>query len=287
MSILSDLKRLLFGAKAVASSSVDKASETVRETVRETREDLDQWMEKVRKESGVEPPEGANVTPPPTSEPEHPDFLERTGKQVRETGSELLHKAGDIAEKTGSVILEPGKKVEEGVEAIGEKVISAGEMLAEKAGNLAEKVGHEVIEKGSDILDRAKEFLKETSDKAGEEFGKVFDKAQEEAAKHDLEKAAREAEDLARKAKFQTDSPVGKDHLEALEGSTLAGAGDFFEKADQFAKGNYHHGELVIESVEKTEKPKNTAPTAGFEDKDGDGDDIIDDAEIVEPEKPA
>ena len=69
MSILSDLKRLLFGAKAVASSSVDKASETVRETVRETREDLDQWMEKVRKESGVGPPEGPIGPPPPPTRP--------------------------------------------------------------------------------------------------------------------------------------------------------------------------------------------------------------------------
>jgi hypothetical protein len=66
----------------------------------------------------------------------------------------------------------------------------------------------------------------------------------------------------------------------------MEGKDSFFEKADQFAKGNYNHGEIHIDDVEKPEKPKDNRGTAGFTDQDGDGDDIIDDAEIIESDKP-
>ncbi|MCF8238498.1 MAG: hypothetical protein K9I85_10110 [Saprospiraceae bacterium] len=287
MSLFSDLKRLLFGAKAVTRSAAEKTEETVRETIRETKEDLDAWMERIRKEAGTEPPEATNVETPATDPPiEDPNAT--SSHTLKETGEDLMHKAGDLAEKTGSKILEQGKRVEEGIEEIGEKVLSAGEHVAEKAGQLAEKVGGEIMEKGGALLDKAKEMLKDTTDKAGEEAGKLFDKAQEEAAKHDLEKAAQKAEELARKARFESESPQGKSHLDALDDSLLEGKGKggFFEKADEFAKGNYHHGEMTVEPGEPAEKPKGTGPTYGFEDRDGDGDDIIDDAEIVE-DKPA
>ncbi len=292
MGMLSDLRRLFFGAKSVARSQAEKAGETIKETTRETREDLEAWMERLRKESGVQPPEGPNVPTPPASDPEHPDAVQRVGKKVLETGEEILHKAGEVAEKAGSAILEKGKKVEEAIEGIGEQVIRAGEKVAEKAGDLAEKVGGEVLEKGSDILDRARDFLKDTKEKAGEEFGKFYDKAQEEAARHDAEEAARKADQEARTAKYRTgESPEGKTHQEALEDSLLKGKDDFFEKADQLAKGNTRRGEMTIQPAEPASPVKKGGPTAGFEDRDGDGDDIIDDAEIVpeqepEPDKP-
>lgn len=285
MSILTDLKRLLFGAKAVTKSAADKTEETIKETIQETREDLDAWMDRIRKEAGTEPAEPANLSPPPRTT-DTPDALTQAGETIRETGSDLLHKAGDLAEKTGSKILEQGKRVEEGIEEIGEKVLSAGEQVAEKAGKIAEKVGEEIMEKGGAILDRAKELLKETSDKAGEKAGKIFDEAQEAAARHDLEEAARKAAEDARTAKFRGDSPQGKSHKEALDEPLLEKTGGFFEKADEFAKGNYHHGEVVIEPGEENVKPKGTGKTYGFEDRDQDGDDIIDDAEIID-DKPA
>ncbi len=287
MSLLSDLKRLLFGAKAVTRSAAEKTEDTFRESIRETKEDLDAWMDRIRKESGVEPPEGQNVTPPKTdtSAETPPD---KSAHTLRETGEDIMHMAGDFAEKTGNKILERGKRMEEGIEEIGEKVLSAGEQVAEKAGQLAEKVGGEIMEKGGAFLDKAKEMLKDTSDKAGKKAEELYDKAQAEAAKHDLEEAAKKAEELARTARFKSESPQGKSHLEALDDSLLEGKGKggFFEKADEFAKGNYHHGEMTIEPGEPTEKPKGTGPTYGFEDRDGDGDDIIDDAEVID-DKPA
>ena len=147
---------------------------------------------------------------------------------------------------------------------------------------VAEKVGGEIMEKGGAILDRAKELLKETSDKAGEKAGKFFDEAHEAAARHDREEAAKKAEDAARAAKFRGEPPEGKPHLDALDDSPLEKTGGFFEKADEFAKGNYHHGEVAIEPGEETTRTKGTGPTYGFEDRDGDGDDIIDDAEIID-----
>lgn len=284
MSLLNDLRRLLFGAKAVTKHSAEKAGETIQEKVRETKEDLESWMEKMRKESGVEPPEAAQTPPPPHQD--EPDFLSQTGHQIKETGEAILHKAGEVAEKTGSAILEKGKKVEQALESIGEQVLQAGENLAEKAGDIAEKVGGEVMEKGGAVLGNARDIIVETGKKIGEEAGKLFDKAQEEAAREAAEKAAEKAEQEARAAKFRTDSPVGKDHKSALDDSMLGNTGGFFEKAEQFSKGNYHHGEIQIEPGEKTERPKPEGATAGFEDLDGDGDDIIDEAQIIESDDP-
>lgn len=277
MTFLSDLRRLLFGAKAVTRSAAEKTGDTVKETIRETKEDLDAWMERVRKESGTPPPEGPNVAPPPVS-PTEPD--------PAQAGDDLLHKAGDLAEKAGSAILEQGKKVEEGIEEIGEKVLSVGEAVARKAGDLAGKAGEEIMEKGSVLLDRAKEVFRDTRDKVEEKAGEFYDQAQEAAARHDREEAARKAEEEARTAKYASGSPEGKSHAEALDESLMAGKDDFFEKADQFSKGNYHHGEMTIEPGEEKPARKPEGQAYGFEDRDGDGDEIIDDAE-VEDDKPA
>jgi ElaB/YqjD/DUF883 family membrane-anchored ribosome-binding protein len=274
MSILSELRRLLFGAKAVAKSGAEKAGDKVTESTREAREDFDAWLERVRRESGIQPPEGPNVPPPPSPDKEPPDTITH---RMSETGEALRKKAEHLAEETGKRVLATGKKVED-------EFLNP---LAQKAGEVAEKTGEKILEKGSDILDRAQDFLREAKEKTGEELGKVYDKAQEEAARHQAEKAALDAELKARADKYRPASPQGKDHKEALDDALLSGTDDFFEKADQFAKGNYRHGMLDIEPGEKTERPRSNAPTAGFEDRDGDGDDIIDDAEIVEdlPEK--
>lgn len=280
MSFLSEFRRLLLGAKSVAKSGAENASDKVADTAREAREDFDAWLERVRRESGVQPPEGPSMPPPPAPDTEPPDTITR---RMSETGDALREKAEHLAEETGKRVLETGKKVEDQfLKPLGEQAASAGEKLAKKAGEVAEKTGEKILEKGSDILDRAKDFLEKTSEKAGEEMGRIYDKAQEEAARHQAEKEALDAEIKARADKYRQESPRGKDHKEALDDSLLSGKDDFFEKADQFGKGNYRHGMLDIEPGEKTERPPNTAPTAGFEDRDGDGDDIIDDAEIVD-----
>jgi len=236
------------------------------------------------------PPAPAQESPvlePPTTE-EPPGTLEQAGHKVLETGGEILHKAGDLAVSAGEKILEGGMKIEQGIEAIGETVLSAGEKVAEKAGDLAGKVGHEVIEKGGDILEKAKEFLQETGHKVGEEFGKLYDKAQDEAAAEEADKQAREEQARADAARYpNASSPLGKDHLEALQDSSLAGKQGFFDKLDRFAKGDYGQTDpqVVSPAPEAEQKPAG-GTVSGFEDQDGDGDALIDDAEIVDDKKP-
>ena len=79
---------------------------------------------------------------------------------------------------------------------------------------------------------------------------------------------------------------VGYDELEK---STLEGKDDFFAKAERFAEGDYHNeGEGTVRILDSKEKeaPQEKEPFKGdihgFEDTDGDGDPLIDDAIIEE-----
>ena len=74
----------------------------------------------------------------------------------------------------------------------------------------------------------------------------------------------------------------------SAEGSLLEGTDDFFTKADRFASGDYEafsEGKITIkEPSEEINKTRDNIPATGFEDLDGDGNEIIDDAIISEEE---
>lgn len=219
------------------------------------------------------PPEGPSIYPvAPHADPD-PARVPDTAADPQ-PGEKWLHQAGEAVGQVGAQLLEKGKKVEDAVESLGEKVLTAGEVIAEKATHLAEKVGEEVLETGGEVLQRTKTLLQDASRRLGEEADRLMEKAREEA----------EAE--AREQQQASEPP--KSHLEALREDALSDKKSFFEKADQFAKGEHTPGKLSIvpgSGPAKRERPD--APTAGFEDRDGDGDDIIDDAEIVDsPEAP-
>ena len=85
-----------------------------------------------------------------------------------------------------------------------------------------------------------------------------------------------EAEELARKAQERADKA-----LENTKGGLLDDKDDFFSKADRFARGDYHNKggkDMQIEQDPDYQRKKNEGKAAGFEDHDGDGDEIIDDA---------
>ena len=73
---------------------------------------------------------------------------------------------------------------------------------------------------------------------------------------------------------------------EELEKSTLEGKDDFFAKADRYARGDFQkEGAINIVDAEKTEpveKEPFKGDIHGFDDADGDGDPLIDDAIIEE-----
>jgi hypothetical protein len=116
----------------------------------------------------------------------------------------------------------------------------------------------------------------DTADKIKKESASLGDKIKSKIDHYD-EIARREKEQEKKEREFRPHSSHGE--------GLLDDSGDFFEKADQFARGDYdavQKGKITIEGkLDQVEKPAK-GPVKGFEDLDGDGDEIIDDAIIEE-----
>ncbi len=159
----------------------------------------------------------------------------------------------------------------------------------------------EIIDKVKDGLDKAGDMLnegiKETKEFLGEslkETGRFFKEGSEGAGKilkEDIMPKAKEAkekldskvDDLTEKLKDYADSPIEKTEGSGLDESLFDTHDSFFSKMEKYADkldGKVKEGELEIREVKK-EKPKDdSSKLFGFEDLDGDGDELIDDAII-------
>ena len=82
------------------------------------------------------------------------------------------------------------------------------------------------------------------------------------------------------------DGWADKSHSEALreQGSLLDDKDDFWSKADKYADGDYSMGkaQIIKNTTPESDDKLDLDPLKGFEDGDGDGNEIIDDAIIVE-----
>jgi ElaB/YqjD/DUF883 family membrane-anchored ribosome-binding protein len=196
----------------------------------------------------------------PTVERTTTDFLEDTGRKVMETGDELLAKSQDLAERTGKVVLEKG-----------------GEAL-EKAKKVAEEVGGKVLEKGAEVGSRMGEVFGDAAKKAEDKFAQFFEEAQRAAEEET--KAKSEPRDFNKE-------PI-KTPKERLQEDSLDSKQDFFSKAERFAQGDHHafneKPRVIPSDGTAPEKPsdKPVNPLRGFEDLDGDGNELIDDAILDE-----
>lgn len=237
---------------------------------------------------GPEDFEHVSVPPPPGPDTkrgaldfstiDHPDELEL--KPLEKSTFEKV--GGKVLDTT----LEAGKKVEHAAEEIGHKVLDAGEIAAEKFKETAEQVGAKVIEKGGEFLERAKEFGSHLLHKA-EEAAK---KAQEERAKEGpgtLDQLIQKAKDLGEKLdeKASDKNRQFTDSLKDAKANDLNKHDDFFEKARRFADGDHH---ATSKTPQITRDPNfkpadKKGKTLGFDDVDGDGDDLIDDAIVDKP----
>jgi hypothetical protein len=96
-----------------------------------------------------------------------------------------------------------------------------------------------------------------------------------------IEEAKRAAEQAEARARAFDDLEGKRDTGESM----LDGTDSFFDRADRFAKGDYHNegGKAMrIQDDPDFQKKKKSDLIAGFMDNDGDGDSLIDDAVIEE-----
>lgn len=145
-----------------------------------------------------------------------------------------------------------------------------GNKLVDKAQDLAEEVGSDIIDETSKLYKKGKEGIKDISETAKEKYRQLEEQALEDKA---IEDSKPEYDNISHAEKLrQTD--------------LLENTDDFFSKAAKFADGDHkaaREGAIEIQdSAEEVVEHKN-AKTKGFEDLDGDGDDIVDDA-IIEKE---
>ena len=137
-------------------------------------------------------------------------------------------------------------------------------MLLGKGAEISEEVGKKVLEVKDELLDKAKQAASDISDKLDE----TMDKAE----------AWAEAEKQKPKRDFaETDLDTS--------GSLLEDTDDFFAKADKFADGDYDafsEGKIQIDTNKIEVRKEDPTPASGFNDLDGDGNEIIDDAIIEE-----
>lgn len=179
--------------------------------------------------------------------------------------------------KAGEVLSDLDEKASPTLDA----AARAGLAARDKIASVSETVGKEVMEKGDDLLNRAAEAGASAKDK----FDDFVDHANVEAEKMRMEDAIEDAKTAAAQAEARArafgDSEAARDTSE----STLEGTGSFFDRAAKFAEGDYHNdptrASVVPGEPTPEEKPKG-GKIAGFLDGDGDGDSLIDDAEIIE-----
>lgn len=156
-----------------------------------------------------------------------------------------------------------GKKVIDTTEDLGHKAMDSLEGAADKAKELSENIGEKVMEAKDQLVEKSKDTLEYLDQKLDETVDKAK-KLEEEINAND-----QDGDGFA-------DTPVD------LGKSELSGKDDFFEKAKSFAEGKpMDPNKVSIESTD-TEKVVSSKQAYGFEDLDGDGNELIDDAIIEE-----
>jgi hypothetical protein len=157
------------------------------------------------------------------------------------------------------------------------------EILAGKVGDVSEIVGAKVLEKGDEILERAAEIGVDLKDKAGD----FIDHANVEAEKMKMEETIEQAKRAAEVAEARARAFDGKEGARDTGESTLSGTDSFFDRAARFADGDYANEggkDMQIKQNPDAKAKEGGGLITGFLDADGDGDSLIDDAQIVEEE---
>ncbi|MDX1665781.1 MAG: hypothetical protein R3350_01055 [Saprospiraceae bacterium] len=311
MGILNEFRKLLFGAKSVAKSTGKKAGEEIQEKSKEALDKAGETVEKtkktVTKASGdlfKKADDFLDRMQQKRDEERQREESETAEFSSEEAASNLVDDIFDESEsgedsegkepKSGEMD-EAVEKMKGFLDEVGEEVFRQGGALADKLREATEKVGRRVIEssdelgkniQSSDAWGQAKTWGEQLRQKAEE----LVQKAQEEAAREKsvddaISRAQKVAKDLEDKVE-QSESEL-KDRLKKSQEKADQQMGSFFEKAKRFSEGNYGMEEEKKTKLEKDPdyKPrKKEGSIPGFEDRDGDGDELIDDAIIDEEE---
>ncbi len=264
MSAFSWIKRVLFGAESLAKTGIEKGKEVGSQAFDVSKEKLD-----VIKDELSDSVDAAK------------DKFEDLFDKVSDTASEGVASAketlSDAGDKVGlDKIKEGGKQIIEGGSEMASKAGEHIESATEKIVDASDQAWEKISDKSSDLFQKAKTKVEDLGEKVGDKMDDMLEKAE-----------ALKAEEKFEAEQHPTGIYEGESHNEKLEGSMLDGTDDFFAKAEAFAEGNYDKAAEGKMTIEQKDVPEvvDDRPVAGFEDRDGDGDEIVDDAIIMDEEE--
>lgn len=166
---------------------------------------------------------------------------------------------------------------------VGDKLMDVSEKAGQQFMDLSDRVGEKLFEKGGAALEQAKSYARQLLERANE----MAEKAKEEASRDSLDEMMKRAEalgkELEEKVRQTRDRFAGTSTKNS--DSLLDDKDDFFAKARRFAEGDYGNkggqtkpGSMEIRKNPDFQAPEKKGQVPGFEDNDGDGDELIDDA---------
>lgn len=280
MPLFNDLKRIFFGAKSVAKHQAGRAGDAARDAAEELSARAPEFIEK-GKDALTELGDAVYKHVAPETR-QRDRALEDIDDHL-DFGDLNLSPEED-APKSGSIDFEadletsppPTPPREPSAFA---QAADAGLDAAARAG-LKAKAAAEAA--GEELLDRAAR----TGAKLKGHADDFIDHANREAEKMRLEDSIEDAKRAAAQAEARARAFENREHERATDKSTLSGTDSFFERADRFARGDYHNEggkDLQVRDDPDFRPRKKSDLIAGFTDNDNDGDSLIDDA-IVEEE---
>ena len=273
MGFLKEIKKALFGAKAASRSMADKVRGSGEEMAKPASQALEE-QEKVAARDMFKEPE---TTKGQQGETDDFDLFADTAERSATGGTDTPTDHDEDLDRLFEDEEEPA------AEPKGKKHGTGTSEQARKFQQEAEEIGDEILRKGGQALEGARTLAGKFFEKAGD----LVERAQKEAAE-ELDKkveAARKLEEKLEKEKRKYEDPR-KNIFEDNE-DLLSEHDDFFEKARRFAEGDYQNegkktpsGKMDIQRDPDFKARDKTGTVPGFEDLDGDGDEIIDDAII-------
>ncbi len=302
MPLFNDLKKLFFGAKSIAKHQAARAGKSAREAgdeLSDQGEELLDLTKQAARELAVRAPGYINkgkdalsqlgdavwkeepraAAPPPASNSTD-DGLELIDDEL--TFGKLDLTPPEKAPKSGPVDfesdLEEGNPVRPQEPSAFREAADTTLDSAARAGLQARKVAGKV---GDEVLSRAAEVGANLKGKADA----FIDHANREAEKMKLEESIEQARAAAAQAEARARAFDNKEGERKTGDSILDGTDSFFDRADRFARGDYHNEggkDMRVQTDPNYQPRKKSDLIAGFDDNDNDGDSLIDDAIIEE-----
>lgn len=284
MPLFNDLRKIFFGAKSVAKHQASKVEE-------ELQQQGDELLDLGKKAAAI------IADKAPGYIEKGKNALDELGDAVfkesgsTQTGKDIIDEELDFgtldltpekdAPKSGSINFEdeldesppPTPREPSAFRQVADSGLDAAARAGLKAKEQAGKLGDELLDraarKGADLKRKADAFV---------------DHANREVEKMDLDEEISKAKAAAAQAEARARAFDGKEGERSGE-STLSGTDNFFDRAARFADGDYHNEggkDLRVLDDPDYQPRKKSDLIAGFDDNDGDGDSLIDDAIIEE-----